>query len=192
MPPHLHTRPRAVSGKTYPLREIPEAITAYNRGNSLAETSRRISSRHGHPVNLATISRWLAAHPALATYRRLRERGLALFPPPRLIRNVKLYHHQLYEYGYHPAKLAFLCDSTLDDRRSGDTRFAALADFLEQVPDRWQRRRTPGTALPPDRRRRRPSPARRWRTPRPRRSWGPGVRDDGQLAGLVGHGFSVT
>jgi hypothetical protein len=128
--------PRAVRGKTYPLREILDAITTYNRGNSLAETSRRICSRYGHAVDPATISRWLAAHPTLTTYRRLRERGLALFPPARLIRKVKLYHRQVYEYGYHRAKLAFLRDGTLDDRRSGDTRFAALADFLEQVPDR--------------------------------------------------------
>ncbi|HTT80271.1 MAG TPA: hypothetical protein VMF86_11385 [Stellaceae bacterium] len=128
--------PRAVRGKTHPLSEILEAITAYNRGNSLAETSRRISSRYGHAVDPATISRWLAAHSALTTYRRLRDRGLALFPPPRLIRKVKLYHRQVYEYGYHRAKLAFLRDGTLDDRRSGDTRFAALADFLEQIPYR--------------------------------------------------------
>ena len=128
--------PRAVRGKTYPLREILEAITVYNRGNTLAQTSRRISSRYGHAVDPATISRWLAAHPTLTTYRRLRERGLALYPPPRLIRNVKLYHRQVYEYGYHRAKLAFLRDSTLDNRRSGNTRFAALADFLEQVPER--------------------------------------------------------
>jgi len=128
--------PRAVRGKTYPLREILEAITAYNRGNSLAETSRRISSRYGHAANPATISRWVAAHPTLTTYRRLRERGLALFPPPRLIRNLKLYHRQVYGYGYHRAKLAFLRDGTIDDRRSGSTRFAALADFLEEVPNR--------------------------------------------------------
>jgi len=33
--------------KTYPLNEIVEAITIYNRGNSLEDTSRRLSSRHG-------------------------------------------------------------------------------------------------------------------------------------------------
>ena len=44
------------------------------------------------------------------------ERGLALFPPPRLIRKVKLYHPQIYEYGYYRAKLAFLRDGPLDDR----------------------------------------------------------------------------
>ena len=39
--------------------------------------------------------------------------------------------HQL---AYHRAKLAFLREGTLDDRRTGDTKFAPLADFLESVP----------------------------------------------------------
>jgi len=126
--------PRALRNKTYPLAEILEAMTAYNRGYSLEETSRRLSSRHGHTLSPATISRWLAAHPSLTTYRRLRAPGLKLFKPPQIIRTVKLYHRQVYEFAYHRAKLAFLRDGTLDDRRSGDARFAPLADFIEQVP----------------------------------------------------------
>ena len=126
--------PRALRNKTYPLAEILEAMTAYNRGYSLEETSRRLSSRHGHTVSPATISRWLAAHPSLTTYRRLRAPGLKLFKPPQIIRTVKLYHRQVYEFAYHRAKLAFLRDGTLDDRRSGDERFAPLTDFIEQVP----------------------------------------------------------
>jgi hypothetical protein len=81
----------------------------------------------------ATISRWLAAHPDLTTYRRLRARGLRLFKPPQIIRAIKLYHRQVYEFAYHRAKLAFLRNGTLDDRRNGDTRFAPLADFLDRV-----------------------------------------------------------
>jgi transposase-like protein len=125
--------PRAMRNKTYPLNEILEAFTIYNRGNSLEDTSRRLSSRYSHPVNPATISRWLTAHPGLTTYRRLRASGLRLFKPPQIIRAIKLYHRQVYEFAYHRAKLAFLRNGTLDDRRSGDTRFAPLADFLDRV-----------------------------------------------------------
>lgn len=128
--------PRAIRNKTYPLNEILEAFTLYNRGHSLDEVSLRLSSRHGHSVNPATISRWLAAHPGLCTYRRLRSRGRRLFTPPQLIRTIKLYHRQVYEFGYHRAKLAFLRDGTLDDRRRGDARFGTVADFLENVPQR--------------------------------------------------------
>jgi len=123
--------PPATRNKTYPVNEILEALTTYNRGHSLEDTSRRLSSRYGHRINPATISRWLAAYPRLITYRRLRARGLKLFTPPQITRTLKLYHRQVYEFAYHRAKLAFLRDGTLDDRRSGDTRFAGLADFLE-------------------------------------------------------------
>jgi hypothetical protein len=47
-----------------------------------------------------------------------------------------LYHRQVYEFGYHRAKLAFLRNGTLDDRRPGDSRFAGISDFLEDVPRR--------------------------------------------------------
>jgi hypothetical protein len=125
--------PRAIRHKIYPLNEILDALSTYNRGYTLEETSRRLSSRYGHAIHPATISRWLAAHPNLTTYRRLRGDGRALFTPTQLIRTVKLYHRQVYEFALHRAKAKFLAAGTLDDRRRGDTRFAPLADFLERV-----------------------------------------------------------
>ena len=130
--------PRAVRNKTYPVNEILEALTLYDRGNTLEETAAKISSRHGHPVAPSTISRWHSAHPALTTYRRLRARGRRLFTPAQVIRSHKLYHRQVYEFAFHRAKLAFLRDGSLDEKRAGTrsstTSFAALADFLESVP----------------------------------------------------------
>lgn len=125
--------PRAIRNKTYPLHEILDALSTYNRGYSLEETSHLMSSRHGHSISPTTISRWLAAQPRLTTYGRLRDRGLKLFTPPHITRTIKLYHRQLREFSYHRAKVAFMRAGTLDDRRSGDTRFAPLADFLERA-----------------------------------------------------------
>jgi len=125
--------PRGVRNKTYPLGEILDALTSYNRGYSLEEAARRLSSRYGHTINPTTISRWLSAYPGLTTYRRLRARGRKLFAPAQLIRVVKLYHAQVYEFAYYRAKLAFLRDDTLDDHRKGDTKFAPLSDFLENL-----------------------------------------------------------
>ena len=125
--------PRAIRNKTYPLHEVLDALSTYNRGYPLEETSRRLSSRYGHAISAATISRWLAEHPRLTTYRRLRERSLKLFTPPQLTRTFKLYHRQVYEFSIHRGKLAFARAGTLDDRRRGDTRFAPLADFLERA-----------------------------------------------------------
>lgn len=109
-------------------------MSAYNRGYSLDEVSRRLSSRYGHSINPSTISRWLATYAHVAAYRRLRDKGKRLFAPPRIIRVVKLYHAQVYEFGYHRAKLALLRQGELDDRRKGDRKFAPLGDFLESIP----------------------------------------------------------
>jgi DNA-directed RNA polymerase subunit RPC12/RpoP len=130
--------PRTIRNKTYPLPEILEALSQYDRGNTLEATAEKISSRYGHRVAPSTISRWLSEHPALTTYRRLRERGRRLFSPIQLIRTHKLYHRQVYEFAYHRAKLAFVRDGTLDDKRAvgptSTSRFSPLADFLESIP----------------------------------------------------------
>jgi transposase-like protein len=130
--------PRAIRNKTYPLPEILEALTLYDRGNTLEATAEKISSRYGHQVAPSTISRWLSEHPALTAYRRIRDRGRRLFTPTQVIRTHKLYHRQVYEFAYHRAKLAFLRDGTLDDKRAAGTastsRFASLADFVESIP----------------------------------------------------------
>ncbi len=109
-------------------------MSAYNRGYSLDEVSRRLSSRYGHSINPSTISRWLATYEHVAAYRRLRDKGKRLFAPPQIIRVIKLYHAQVYEFGYHRAKLALLRQGALDDRRKGERKFAPLADFLESIP----------------------------------------------------------
>jgi len=83
--------PRTIRNKTYPLPEILEALTLYDRGNTLEATAEKISSRYGHRVAPSIISRWLSEHPALTTYRRLRERGRRLFRPTQIIRTQKLY-----------------------------------------------------------------------------------------------------
>lgn len=130
--------PRALRNKTYPVHEILDALTLYNRGHSLAETAARLCSRHGHIVAPSTISRWLTQHRRLTSYQRLRQRGRALFKPTQVIRSIKLYHRQVYEFAYHRAKLALLTDGALDDKRArradSSARFAPLGEFLESVP----------------------------------------------------------
>jgi transposase-like protein len=93
--------PRTIRNKTYPLPEILEALTLYDRGNTLEATAEKISSRYGHHVAPSTISRWLSEHPTLTTYRRLRDGGRRLFTPTQIIRMHKLYHRQVYEFAYH-------------------------------------------------------------------------------------------
>src|SRR5271170_705112 len=63
---------QALRNKTYPQREILDAITMYNLGYTLSETAKKIASRYGHRVGESTLSRWINLHPSLTSYRRLR------------------------------------------------------------------------------------------------------------------------
>ena len=126
--------PAAIRGKTYPLRTVIDALSTYSVGYSLEETAKRIRPRSGRSVGSSTVAGWLAQHQALMSYMRLRDRGRHLFPPEQTIRTIKLYHRQIYGYAFHRPKLEFLRRGELDDKRSGDTRFAPLGNFLEAIP----------------------------------------------------------
>jgi hypothetical protein len=54
--------------------------------------------------------------------------------PTTLIRAIKLYHRQIYGYAYHRPQFESVRTGSLDDKRIGDTRFAAVAEFLENIP----------------------------------------------------------
>ena len=131
--------PGTLKNKTYPLSTVLRSITEFNRGTPLNEIAAKIRARSGQSVAVSTIESWLADYPHLTTYRHLRAGGSKLFRPNQIIRSIKLYHRQVYEFGYHRAKLAFLKNGSLDAKRVGDpsrssARFALLADFLESIP----------------------------------------------------------
>jgi hypothetical protein len=63
---------------TYPLPEILDAFTLYDRGNTLEETAERISSRHGHRVG-ELLTRWArASYAAIFSISATRVTGAAL------------------------------------------------------------------------------------------------------------------
>jgi hypothetical protein len=113
---------------------ILSAITDYDIGYSLEETAARLQKKSHRHVSPSTIRAWLEQYQNHCPYRRLRSRGLKRYRAPQTIRSIKLYHWQVYAYAYHRPKLEFVRAGTLDDKRPGDARFAALADFLENVP----------------------------------------------------------
>jgi transposase-like protein len=126
--------PAALHNKTYPLRMILSALTDYDLGYSLEETAARLQKKAHRRVSPSTISAWLDEYKQHCSYRRLRANGLRRYPANQTIRSIKLYHRQIYGYAFHRAKLELLRDGALDDKRSGDNRFAAVADFLEDIP----------------------------------------------------------
>ena len=126
--------PAALHNKTYPLRMILSALTDYSLGHTLQETAARLKKKAHRTVAPSTIASWLDDYKQHCTYRRLRAAGLRRFPANQTIRSIKLYHRQVYGYAYHRPKLDFVRSGSLDDKRPGDARFAALADFLEAIP----------------------------------------------------------
>jgi len=125
--------PAALRNKTYPLRVILAALSDYDIGYSLEETARRLKKKTNRSVSPSTITAWLEQYRQHCSYRRLRPEGLRYFPANQTIRSIKLYHRQVYGYAYHRPNSQFLRRGTLDDKRTGDIHFAALADFLESV-----------------------------------------------------------
>jgi hypothetical protein len=120
--------PARLHNKTYPARVILDALTWYDLGYTLDDTRTKIKSRYGLSVASSSIAGWFAEHKDITTYRRLRPKGMWLFPPTQTVRAIKLYHRQVYHFAYHRSKLALL-------KKSGEhRRFAALADFLESIP----------------------------------------------------------
>ena len=131
---HLHAGPGNLRNKTYPLRIIIDALTTYSLGYSAGRHNRAYKSKAGRKIAPSTLTSWLAEYSDLMSYRRLRDAGRHRFPPAQTIRSIKLYHRQVYSYALHRPKLELLREATLDDKRSGDTRFAPLANFLEAIP----------------------------------------------------------
>ena len=126
--------PAALHNKTYPLRMILSALTDYDVGYTLEETSARLRKKAHRRVSSSTVSSWLEEYKQHCSYRRLRRQGLSRFPASQTIRSIKLYHRQIYAYAYHRPKLELVRTGTLDEKRKGDTRFRGLADFLEHIP----------------------------------------------------------
>src|SRR5262249_53551264 len=126
--------PAALRNKTYPLRTILTALSDYDLGYTLEETSARLQKNIGRHVSPSTLTAWLHQYRKHCTYRRFRADGLRRYPPEQAVRSIKLYHRQVYGYAYHRPKLDFVRAGTLDDERVGVTSFAPLANFLESIP----------------------------------------------------------
>ena len=108
--------PQRAKGKTYPLKVVLESLMQYYRGDTRAQTSRRIAERFGITVPSRTLSNWIAEYRDVTTYARLREDCARVFRPNRLIRSVRLHHQQVYEYRIHQGKLGAILDTTEHQR----------------------------------------------------------------------------
>src|SRR2546426_3250580 len=117
--------------KSYPLRQIFEALSLYNLGHSISETQRILRGRMHIDIPEGTIRSWLAAHKSLTTYARLRAAGRRLFEPANVLRSYALMHQQVYQFQIHRPKLRLLLESPTHRH------LAAVQDYLEGVNARF-------------------------------------------------------
>ncbi len=117
--------PQIVKGKSFPLKVILDGLSFYNTGYTLVDSCKFLKENYGMDVQDSTLSEWVKEFEPLCRYGRLRPYGLKLFSPAQVIRTTHLYHHQVYDFSVHRAKLALL----LQDYQYG--KFDNLREFLE-------------------------------------------------------------
>lgn len=116
-----------VKGKSFPLGVIFEGLSLYNLGHSLEETCQRLKEQFGLEVAPSTLGDWVKEFEPLSRYARLRPYGLKLYSPNQVVQTVHLFHHQVYDFSVHRAKLAIL----LQEYRNN--KFDNLREFLEAI-----------------------------------------------------------
>jgi len=117
--------------KSYPLRQIFEALSLYNLGHSISETQRILRGKMHIDIPEGTIRSWLAAHKSLTTYARLRAAGQRLFKPANVLRSLTLMHQQVYQFQIHRPKLRLLLQSP------AHRHLASAQDYFEGINTRF-------------------------------------------------------
>jgi hypothetical protein len=118
--------------RTYPLKLILDAISAFNLGNSMTDTQRILRERSHIDIPVGTIRSWLQAHKLFTTYSRLRDAGRKLFLPEKLVVSQTFEHKQVYRFSLHQAKLQLLLQSPPHEHLSPVTRY--LGSLGEDFP----------------------------------------------------------
>ena len=125
--------PEVQNNKTYPLDIILKALSTYNLGYNLKQTSEKIEKRNKIKIPLSTISNWLNEYKSICAYSRLRKEALKIYNPetnkpyaPKdIIRKQTLNHIQPYTFKCHNAKLEILTKE--------NPKFSVINDYIENI-----------------------------------------------------------
>lgn len=129
---------REMKHKTYHSRIILNAISAYDLGYTLDETSRQMARRFKIKIPVSTIHSWIKQYRHLCRYADLREAGRRRYQPTEILFAKEFEHQQCYKFQYHKAKL----DLRLEQK--GQQRLQPVKEYLEWVAG--QRPNCPGTS----------------------------------------------
>jgi len=119
--------PEVQNNKTYPLDIILKALSTYNLGCNLKQTSEKIEKRNKIKIPLSTISNWLNEYKSICTFSRLRKEALKQCncTPQNIIHTQTLSHIQPYTFKYHNAKLEILTKE--------NPQFSAIKDYINKI-----------------------------------------------------------
>ena len=120
--------PLVTKGKTYPLKVILDAISLYNRFNSMEEAAKQVSEKYGLKVSFQNIPNWLRDFQQYLPFLRMRGFIEKKYDKRDILVESKMFHGQIYDYKYHRAKTDCLID---DDFKN--YKFRPLQEFLELV-----------------------------------------------------------
>lgn len=115
--------------KTFPLRIIMDAITLFNRCNTLEESAAKVSEKYGIKTSSQNISNWLKDFEKYLSFSRMREFINNKYSKKKdILEELKMFHGQIYEFKYHRAKLDLILNENFKHYK-----FRPLKEFLELV-----------------------------------------------------------
>ncbi|MGA1826465.1 MAG: PD-(D/E)XK nuclease family protein [bacterium] len=118
---------QTLKGKQFPARMVLDGVSYYNVGFSLEQSSRYLELSYGLKVDSRTLSKWIEEFKDLCRYARMREYGLKLYSPHKIVESSKMCHRQTYHFRYHRAKMQLV----LEDFKH--YKFSVLKEFLDLV-----------------------------------------------------------
>jgi predicted RNA-binding Zn-ribbon protein involved in translation (DUF1610 family) len=123
----IYTDFRCPSGKnkTYPINIILKALSTYNLGHNLQQTSEKLKTRYNTKIPISTLSSWLNQYKNICTYARLRKQSIKNYSPKNIIEKQTLNHIQPYIFKYHKAKLDVLLKE--------NSQFTVLKNYIEKI-----------------------------------------------------------
>ncbi|MBI2676675.1 MAG: PD-(D/E)XK nuclease family protein [Candidatus Yanofskybacteria bacterium] len=116
-----------VKGNRFPTNTIIDALSYYNLGFGLEDTSRILNKKFGVKPDPATISRWVRQYSQLCRYDRLRSFAVKMCRPEDTIEVMNMAHRQIYRFLYHRPKMQL----TLKEFKNRN--FEPLKDYLDGV-----------------------------------------------------------
>jgi len=119
--------PQKIKGKQFPLAVIFDGLNFYNTGFTLENSCHFLKEKYGLEVKSSTLAGWVKEFEPLCRYSRMRQHGLKLFSPNQVIKSVRLYHRQVFDFKYHQAKIALI----LQDYKH--YKFEPLREFLDII-----------------------------------------------------------